>query len=552
MNVIVIRIVSMLACVGLIVLMAIGLYGGWLATHSLWPGFHEDSTMYSTVVINRASGLGDTFDVYTRMLRLANGRNDFNLHGQLYYPVVAFLMRGTGYDSFLRLVHLSNLIAFILSLLLFYFVPRRRLGCSRLVSGMCAVASAFAISSVLQYLQGRPDHGIVLVLLLSGLIGEFFFRERVSPLFLGIQIGVIAAISPFPGYLVGVFSVFGALLGSAPLRRVIIDATISLIAAGICWAALTAIVYPGPLMDLFVKTVSDGAKDHAGLFSLYYKFPAINISRFAKSWVTIKFAPLLIMPFALVSLIVVALSLRKSRSDSPLLIRIIVLAFLFILPGQLWFFVVYWPEINYSLLGLFPAIFLWILRQAEILKGMGGFAFRLEERNRNIRYSIDLSPGNMIVAGVFIYAIIVFMPGLGYLRSSLLQRSVLNDGVSFEAARERYQDLKKTLAEDEYILISEYSSPSGRSPVVLSGPPWKTRASVLGNNLNDSFTSLRAKYYFVLQDQLSDTNIPETTKGYRLIEKRFTPTPVVLGGMRISSVIPGYAYAIYEKEADGK
>ena len=144
------------------------------------------------------------------------------------------------------------------------------------------------------------------------------------------------------------------------------------------------------------------------------------------------------------------------------------------------------------------------------------------------------------------------MPGLGYLRSSLLQRSVLTGGVSFEVARDRYQDLKRTLAEDEYILISEYSSPSGRSPVVLSGPPWKTRASVLGNNLNDSFTSLRAKYYFVLQDQLSDTNIPETTKGYRLIEKRFTPTPVVLGGMRISSVIPGYAYAIYEKEADGK
>lgn len=548
MNVIAIRIARILACFGLIVLVLIGLYGGWLATYSLWPGFHEDAAFYSTVVINRANGLGDTFDVFTRIIKHANGRTEYNYHGQLYYPVFAFLMRGTGYDSFLRAVNVSNLIAFVLSLFLFYFVTRRRLGCSVLISGMSAVASAFAISSVLQYLQGRPDHGVVLVLLIVGIISEIFLKGRVSALYLGVQIGVVAAISPFPGYLVGLFCVFAASLRSVQTRRLIVDAIISMVVAAICWVILTAIVYPGPLMDLFVKTVSDGAKDHAGLFDLYYKFPAINISRFAKSWVTIKFAPLLILPFALVSSLVIALSLKKLRSDSPLLIKFIVLAFLFVLPGQLWFFVVYWPEINYSLLGLFPGIFLWILRQIALLNGVGGFSFNLTERNRKIDYSFELSQSNLIGVVVLVYSIIVFAPGLGYLRSSLLQRSVLTGGVTFEMARDRYQELKKTLADDEYILINEYSSPNGRSAVVMDGPPWKTRSSVLGNDQNETFTKLRAKYYFVLQDQLSDINIPVKTNGYRLIEKRFTPTPVVLFGLRISSVIPGYAYAIYEKE----
>jgi hypothetical protein len=95
-----------------LVLVSVGLYGGWMSTKTLWPGLHSDACLLSTVVINRANGQGNTFDSYTRYLHLRNGNRQFNFHGQLYYPILAATIPGKGYEQFLRVLHWSNLVAF--------------------------------------------------------------------------------------------------------------------------------------------------------------------------------------------------------------------------------------------------------------------------------------------------------------------------------------------------------------------------------------------------------------------------------------------------------
>jgi hypothetical protein len=72
------------------------------------------------------------------------------------------------------------------------------------------------------------------------------------------------------------------------------------------------------------------------------------------------------------------------------------------------------------------------------------------------------------MASVVLFSLLAIVPGLGYLRTTLLQRAVHNRGVDFKTAGNSFQRLKQTLAEDEYILISEFgASMSGRSSIVF-------------------------------------------------------------------------------------
>ncbi|NDD62468.1 MAG: hypothetical protein EBZ36_00560, partial [Acidobacteria bacterium] len=43
-----------------LMLFSVGLMGGWMSIETRWPGLHQDSSRYSTVIINRANGLGNT------------------------------------------------------------------------------------------------------------------------------------------------------------------------------------------------------------------------------------------------------------------------------------------------------------------------------------------------------------------------------------------------------------------------------------------------------------------------------------------------------------
>gem|GEM_PF-6899814 len=525
-------------------LFGVGLVGGWLSTKTRWPGLHQDSSRYSTVIINRANGLGNTYDVFTRVIKMEKGNLSFDVHGQLYYPLVATFIRGEGYGGLLRFLHLINLLAFILAAGIFFHTARRQTGCSIAIASLVGASGALVIGSLLQYLQGRPDHGIVITLLIFGLLT----RREGSPLLAGLRIGLVAAMSPLPAYLLGLMTVWSDSLRQRRTVNLVRNSLLSLIVALLCWGALTSLVYPGPLTNLFIRTISDGTQENAGLFSLYSGFPSINISRIIKAWISIKYIPLIITPLVLTAIVVLVRSIQKLRADGPMIIKLVVLLFLIVLPGQLWFQIVTWPEIHYSLIGLYPAMLFWSLRQIGAVDEMRPVILSLVEKTRGIEIGIDLQPSRIKEWLLVCLALMAFLPGLGYLRTSLLQPTVLREGVDYQTAAERFTRLKGALAANEYILISEYTDNNGRSAVVMDGPPWRSRASVWGDDLNESFTNLRGRFYFTLQDSLADTNIPARAHGYRLIENRLTTKPVKLFGFRLAAVTPGYAYAVYERE----
>ncbi|NDD65491.1 MAG: hypothetical protein EBZ36_16180, partial [Acidobacteria bacterium] len=472
------------------------------------------------------------------------GSLSFDVHGQLYYPLVAWFMRGEGYGRLLRLLHLTNLLTFVLAAGIFYHTARRRTGCSRTVASIVGVCAALTVGSLLQYLQGRPDHGIVVTLVIFGL----FSRWEGSPIISGLRIGIVGAISPLPAYLLGMMTVWSDSLREKKTTALVRNSLLSFIVALSCWALLTSLVYPGSLTNLLLRTVSDGAQENGGLFSLYQGFPSINIPRMIQAWVAIKYIPFIIAPLAFTATVALTRSIQKLRGEGSAIIRMVALIFLVVLPGQLWFLVVVWPEIHYSLIGLYPAMILWSLRQISAVNGIRPFILSLVEKSRGIEAELRLQPSQLRDGLVIMLAFSTILPGLGYLRTSLLQRTVLNAGVDYQSAYERFTQLKGELAGNEYILISEYTTNSGRSAVVLDGPPWRSRASVWGDDINESFTNLRGRFFFTLQDSLADTNIPTRAHGYRLTENRLTTSPVSLLGFRLASVTPGYAYAIYERE----
>ncbi len=543
--------VKMIRClIGLFLTLLIltGIDGGWRATRSLWPGIYEDGSMYTTVVINRANGLGNTFDVFTPNIRVNNGDRTFRVHGQLYHPLIAALITGRGYDALLTQFHRLNLLGFLLALLLFYLVPARRLATSPLVSLGCGVSCAYATTSLLQYLQGRPDHGVVLVLLLAGLFNELVLRDRFTSLKAGIAIGVVGAISPLPGYLLGMLTVLSSSLRVTRFRKLVVDSTISLVVSLLVWVVLTSIVYAGPLSDLFTSTVRDGMSFQPGMYQLFYNFPQMSLARIASALIWVKYAPFLITPLLLVTLMVLIIAGRRLAGRDSWPLNFTLAGLLFTLSGQLWFFILHWPERHYDVIGLYPAIFLWMLRQLMLVERRIDLSLQVTLASRGIEHQLRLDRQALTAGLVVIMSLVVAMPGLGFLRTSLIQRGVIEHGVSYSMALARFQQLKESLAENEYILIDSWSSTNGRSSVVFDGPPWKSRASVWGNDLNESFSGMKARYYFTLQDSLLDTNVPVQSNGYRLIEKNLTEFPVRIFGISVTSITPGYGYVIYEKE----
>lgn len=532
----------------LTLLILTGIDGGWRATRSLWPGIYEDGSMYTTVMINRANGHGNTFDVYTPNIRGNDGDRTFRVHGQLYHPVIAAMIRGEGYAGLLALFHRLNLFGFLLALTLFYLVPRRRLNTSRLVAAGCGVACAYATTSILQYLQGRPDHGVVLTLLFAGLIREFIGSHRFTPLISGITIGVLGAISPLPGYLFGVGTVLSNTLRVNRFRKLIIDSSISLAVSLLIWVVLTSMVYPGPLTDLFTSTFKDGMSYQPGMYRLFYNFPQMSLARIASALLWVKYAPFLFAPLLLITLMVFILAGRQLAGNHRWPLKAALLGLLFVLAGQLWFFILHWPERHYDVVGLFPAFFLWMLRRLTLIDKSNGLSLLVTLVRGGGERQWRFDRQSLTTGLVIIFSLITALPGLGFLRTSLVQRGVLAQGISYSAANNRFQRLKQSLAADEYILIDSWSSTNGRSSVIFDGPPWKSRASVWGNDLNESFSGMKARYYFTLQDSLLDTNVAAQANGYRLIEKRLTEFPVRLLGISITSITPGYAFVIYEKE----
>lgn len=493
-----------------------GIYGGWQMTKTLWPGLHDDGVLYSTVVINQASGLGNTFAVYTPSLILAEGKTNFASHGQLYYPIVAALLAKPNYEALLTFLHQANLVGFLLAIVVLTLTTRRSLGLGWLPSSLIGVLGGAAVVAVLQYLQGRPEHGIPFVLLAFQLI-LLLLNWRAMPSWLaGVQIGLVGAISPQPGVILGFASLLSLSLRTQITKALFIGTLKMLGFSLLVWWAVTSAVYEGSLVGLLLNS-TQGAK--------FFMFQPHEILAF---WLKMNLAPGLGLIFIL-GVFMAGFKAHKVvfTGKHTMLQR----AFVALSPLPLVYFIfkhgIAWAATNYCFLPFFPGVGIWLITNIQ---------------------TMDFGPiRNPIFLNRIAY-IILFLaltpPALGFFRTSLFQNSILQNGVSYQSAQADIEEFRNQLKGNEVIMIPSYSY--ARSPVIFDRPPWKFRSRPGNGFLSvEKQLGYYTKYYLDLQNA---NNTPPEGRGFILIHEKFASEPVLLFGMPIKKSTPGYGYAIYVRD----
>jgi hypothetical protein len=508
------KIVNSLGWIVMLFLFCFGLYSGWQMTKTLWPGLHDDGVIYSTVVINSASGLGNQFAVYTPSLVLSEGKTAFVGHGQLYYPVVSALLAKPDYEALLTFLHQSNLFAFLLAVSVFTLASRRSLKLGWLSSSFMGGFGGAAVVAVLHYLQGRPEHGIPFVLLVCQLVVLLLNWPSMPSWLVGAQVGVVGAISPLPGAILGFASLFSFSLRTQETKALIIGISTILGFSFLIWVLVTSAVYEGSLVGLLLNSTK-GAK--------YFMFRPHEIPEY---WLKLNLAPGVGFIFLFGVCVAFIKALHVIAGAQGILQKFFVSLAMLPLGYLIFKHGVAWAATNYCFLAFFPSVAIWIIAN------MPTMAF-WPIRNVNLL--------NRIAAVVLFFTL--SLPALGFFRTGLFQNSILEKGVSFLTARSEINEFRNRLKGNEVIMIHSYNN--ARSPVVFDGPQWKFRSQPFFGFLNvEKQLGYTAKYYLVLQNA---NDSPPKCDGFSLIYERFATAPVLLFGRAIKKTTPGYGFALYER-----
>jgi hypothetical protein len=442
----------------------------------------------------------------------------FAWHGQLYYPIINQFLNEASMDELLRVLFQANLLGAILCFGIFTLFCRRT-GFSISYSLFTGVLSSLAMLGLLNYLQGRPEHGIPFILLIGVLIQGIKCKSILPNWVSGLQIGLVAALSPLPGAIYGVASVFASACrrpSGIDMLRIIFT---KIFFAVLGWAIATALVYKQSLFDLLNNTLSAS--------QLLENLPPFRILNVLKFWVMPQWAPGIGILYAMVFLVAAFLAWRALVAKGALFSKVILVTCALLLLNRIWVSGISFSHINYSFLCFFPAVLAWLLSQHE--KITKTFPFH-ESMAKRLYFSA--------------LAVALFLPSLGIVRNTLLLPRMVESGVPYSQTFERVKDLKATLEPGEYIFIPNEAL--GRSAVVYDGPPWKMKhLSSLGGipHLKENL-GITGKYFFWPQFA---TVAPPEIPGFRLIENTFNTTPVKVLGIQISNHTPGHGYALYEK-----
>jgi hypothetical protein len=510
------KIANVLAWLVVVFLFCYGVFGGWQMTKALWPGLHDDAILYSTTIINLSAGEGNRYAVYTPVLLSRDGDTNVKSHGQLYPYVVSKLLSEPDYSHLLQAVNFLNIIGFFLAFALFSLCTYRIFKSSKLFSCFFGLAGAYATAAALLYLQGRPEHGIPFVMILFGLFRELTGGRQFPDWLNGIQIGVITAISPFPGIIFGLASVVALGFRTESAVKYVTGCFLQAFATLCSWSLVTALVYDASLLELVKNSFLGGVRSYNG-----NQFPA-----FRGYWVNRPFVPAVGVVFGVATgmgiwwatsiLLKQASIIRKMLLFLPFIIlSYIIFRNAFLSPGT-----------NYNFIPFLPAVGYWVLENAT------GFRFILPKGFRIFSYPIPA----LVLVGLFVN-------GFGYLRAGWLASLIESRGVPYELANDRIKLLRNSLEGNEVVFIDNYIG--HRSGIVFDGLPWLFRGPGWGNLQNtEKSLNFYAKYYLVMQY----SKTPPERGGFVLIENAFQSDPVKLFGIEISSYAPGYGYALYQRK----
>ena len=527
-----------------LILAITGFWGCWSMCNTLWPGLHQDGAFFSTVAINLSNHIGNLFNVNSIGLILKQGSDDFNWHGQLYYPVISFIMPYENYKGFLFTLHSLNLISFCISIIVFFLLSRRLLKFNTLLAIFLGLGSAYSVVGLMHYLQGRPEHGIPLFLLLCLLIREIIPSHTLPNWFFGMAIGVVALISPLPGVLFAFFTTLAFLFNENPSRQVLLAILTRAIFAMLTWISVMLLIFPGSISEWIQNTLAAHETLYGLVDDVYPKFPFVDLDWFKKYWFTLHFAPGMGYVFGFAVLPVLLLSFKKLIFPTPVVQKIILLMCLLLPASYIWRSGFSGVPLNYSLICFFPFVSAWLIMLYD--KAFGNKKSSVFNTLEITEASLPRTKSLLRVVFVAFLLFAVSYPGLGFARTVAMQPAIMKHGISYSTTLERYQKLKSGLEEDEFVLIDLYSNP--QSAVVFDGPPWKMRTyeGFLDGPLEkiEEKLNFRGKYIFYLQ---AGGERPPERAGFKLIETNFNSNPVEIFGKTIRSTTPGYGYAIYER-----
>lgn len=521
-----------------------------LSFETKWPGLHQDGSFFSTVSLNIKHNNNHAFDVYNVGFLVSNGKSDFNFHGQLYHPIISWLMSKANYDNYLNVLQKINLLTFFVSFILFYNNAYKKILNIPMYAAYCGLAAASAINGLLQYLQGRPEHGIVVVSVFFLLILEILNYNSINNLLYGIFLGIITAISPMPGTLLSVLSVFSVSLKSDNTKTLAQIVFLRMFFCLATWTILMLCICPFSISELVNNTINT----HKYIMNLFARLnpsilafiPPINIDWFIESWFKRPLVPGIGYLFFFGLAIGVTIFISELHSSRPLIIKLFSVLCIILLIKQIWFIGFVWSPTNYSLLALFPILAIWITSNLDQFKKL---VLNFSQKKYFMQFKLiknNFSNKNLNYILPILYFFCLFFPALGYSKNCLMQTSIINYGITYEHALKKMNLLKYNLVNNEKILIDAYSNP--QSAVIFDSPPWKTITyeGFMDGPLEkiEEKLNFRGKYIFYLQ---AGGEKPPERAGFKLIETNFNSKPVEFFGKTIRSTTPGYGYAIYER-----
>jgi hypothetical protein len=244
----------------LIVLAHLGLLTGMAAVG--WPPPHMDGVLFWTTALNIRHGNGAVYGIieYTYEVR---GTWNADFHTQMYPQVMAFLARGGDFADLtaasLALTACTSVVGFLLYVCLF-----RTAGFGRPVAGLFAAGMALATGNVMLRFTGRPEVMFPLVMTVFALLRMGPALRRRAAFVDGVEVGLLAAISPAPaaaygllrcGWVVATSNREGA-IGACLLRGV---------TAVVIYSAWVELVTPYSAYEVIKNTVGLGPAAYRGI-----------------------------------------------------------------------------------------------------------------------------------------------------------------------------------------------------------------------------------------------------------------------------------------------
>ena len=470
-----------------------------------WPGLHWDGSLYTTPILNLASGNGWRFGSYTHQL-VERPSDEYSIHGVLYPIFFGILLKTSTYESLFLWSGIINALTFVIYTFLFY-------RCLNIRYAKIVTASLFGFVAgfVCLELQGRPEHLAPLIISIPLLAREFNASKNYSKYLSYITIGLLFILSPIPGVMYGMGVLFW--LGQNKSGKKL---WAEIIIAGLI-AAVTSVL----LIELFCEfstitwltnTFLSGA--HTTTPKDWSRLTSIGFFLRAPAW---NFLVLIVL-----TLIFINLCAKK---------QLIILIIWFLLGLYLLPYVQY-----YGYTGFFPLLLLMIAGKSNNW----------------------LKIGNLGKKYLGIFSFIFSLLYLAVLaRITLLFLLYVQYGTSFAEAKLTLGRLTKELnPESESVAFLWLSDPSF---VALSQPPeffMAAAPSLVEKGLDPLLSKYEAKFnkqmkYFILPELGHFTSLPSeiNQNGYKynLVYDGWSKKRAYFMGLKLGGAIPGYQFALYQR-----